>query len=101
MADAHRLLARIAVAEGDSAAAEAHLNFAIQILRAFPAPLVAWKTHLAMGRLQAQLARPEAARAAFAEAASLIRYIAGNIADERLRQVLLSSAAAQEALTGE
>jgi tetratricopeptide (TPR) repeat protein len=101
MADAHRLLARIAVAEGDSAAAEAHLNFAIQILRAFPAPLIAWKTHLAMGRLQAQLARPKAARAAFAEAASLIRYIAGNIADERLRRVLLSSAAAQEAVAGE
>jgi tetratricopeptide (TPR) repeat protein len=101
MADAHRLLARIAVAEADSAAAEAHLNSAIQILRAYPAPLAAWKTHLAMGRLQAQLERPKAARAAFAEAASLIRYIAGNIADERLRQVLLSSAAAQEALTGE
>jgi len=54
-----------------------------------------------MGRLQAQLERPKAARAAFAKAASLIRYIAGNIADERLRQVLLSSSAAHEAVAGE
>ena len=101
MADAHRLLARIAMAEGDPAAAEAQLNSAIQILREFPAPLAAWKTHLSMGRLQAQLGRGEAARAAFAEAASVIRYIAGNIADERLRQIFLSSAMVREAVSGE
>ena len=54
-----------------------------------------------MGRLQAQLGRGEAARAAFAEAASVIRYIAGNIADERLRQIFLSSAMVREAVSGE
>jgi tetratricopeptide (TPR) repeat protein len=101
MADAHRLLARIAMAEGDSDAAEAQLNSAMQILRDFPAPLSAWKAHLAMGRLQAQLGRREAAQAAFAEAASVIRYIAGNIADERLRQVFLAAAAVREAVAVE
>lgn len=101
MADAHRLLARIAVAEGDPVEAEAQLNAAVQILRDFPAPLAAWKTHLAMGRLQAQLGRRDAARAAFAEAASVIRYISGNLADERLRQVFLSSPAVREAIAGE
>jgi len=101
MAEARRLLARIALAEGDLAAAEAQLDAAIQILRDFPAPLAAWKTHLAMGRLQAQLGRQEAARAAFAEAASTIRYIAGNIADQDLRQVFLSSPAVREAVAVE
>jgi DNA-binding winged helix-turn-helix (wHTH) protein/tetratricopeptide (TPR) repeat protein len=98
MADAHRMLAQIAMAEGDPAAAEAELNSAIQILREFPAPLAAWKTHLAMGRMQAQLGRREAAQAAFGEAASVIRYIAGNVTDERLRQIFLSSAMVREAL---
>jgi len=101
MADAQRLLARIALREGDAAAAEAHLNAAIQILRDFPAPLTAWKGHLAMGRLQAQLGRPDAARAAFAEAASLIRYIACNIEDQRLRTVFLSSEPVREAFAAE
>jgi hypothetical protein len=41
--------------------------------------------------LQVQLGRQEAARAAFAEAASTIRYIARNIADPDLCQVFLSS----------
>jgi hypothetical protein len=98
MAEAHQLLAQIAMAEGDPAAAEGQLNSAIQILREFPAPLAAWKTHLAMGRLQAQLGRSAAAQAAFSEAASVIRYIAGNVADERLRQIFLSSPMVQEAL---
>jgi tetratricopeptide (TPR) repeat protein len=98
MADVHRLLARIALAEGDLTVAEAHLNAAIRILRDFPAPLAAWKTHLAMGRLQAQFGRQEASRAAFAEAASTIRYIAGNIADQDLRQIFLSSPAVREAI---
>ena len=101
MADAHRLLARIEMAAGDPAAAEAHLDSAIQILRDYPAPLAAWKTHLAMGRLQAQLGRPQPARAAFAEAASLIRYIAANVTGEHLRQAFLSSPMVQEALAGE
>jgi len=98
MAEAHRLLAQVAIAEGDPAAAEAELNCALQILRDFPAPLVAWKTHLAMGRLQAQLGRCQAARAAFAEAAAVIRYIAGNVDDERLREIFLSSPPVREAL---
>jgi tetratricopeptide (TPR) repeat protein len=98
MADAHKLLGQIAFAEGDSAGAEAELNAAIQILQEFPAPLAAWKIHLAMGRLQAQLGRRNAARAAFAEAASIIRYIARNVDDERLRQIFLSSPIIMEAV---
>jgi hypothetical protein len=54
-----------------------------------------------MGRLRAQLGRRNAARAAFAEAASIIRYIAENVDDERLRQIFLSSDMVREALAGE
>jgi hypothetical protein len=67
-------------------------------LRDFPAPLAAWKTYSILGRLQAQLGREDAARAAFSEAASVIGFVAGNIGDERLRGIFLGSAAVQEAV---
>jgi predicted ATPase/DNA-binding winged helix-turn-helix (wHTH) protein len=92
------LLARIAMADGDTATAEAELHAAIGILHDFPAPLVAWKTYSLLGRLQAQLGREDAARAAFSEAASVIGYVAANIGDERLRRIFLDSAAVQEAV---
>jgi DNA-binding winged helix-turn-helix (wHTH) protein/tetratricopeptide (TPR) repeat protein len=95
----HTLLARIAMAEGDTAHAEAQLNSAIGILRDFPAPLAAWKTYSLLGRLQAQLGREDAARAAFSEAASVIGYVAGNICDERLRGIFLGSAVVRQALS--
>jgi predicted ATPase/DNA-binding winged helix-turn-helix (wHTH) protein len=94
----HTLLARIAMAEGDTATAETQLNAAIGILHDFPAPLAAWKTYSILGRLQAQLGREDAARAAFSEAASVIGCVAGNIGDERLRRIFLGSAAVQEAV---
>jgi hypothetical protein len=93
------LLARIAMAEGDTATAEVELNAAIGILHDYPAPLVAWKTYSILGRLQAQLGRQKAARAAFSEAASIIRDIAGNIGDERLRGIFVDSAAVQETVS--
>jgi predicted ATPase/DNA-binding winged helix-turn-helix (wHTH) protein len=98
MIAAHTLLARISMAEGDTATAEAELNAAIGILRDFPAPLAAWKTYSILGRLQAQVGREDAARAAFSEAGSVIGFIAGNIGDERLRGIFLESAAVREVL---
>lgn len=97
----HTLLARIAMAEGDTATAEFQLNAAIGVLHEFPAPLAAWKTYSILGRLQAQLGREDAARAAFSEAASVIGYVAGNIDDERLRKIFLGSAAVQEVVFSE
>jgi tetratricopeptide (TPR) repeat protein len=94
----HTLLARISIAEGDTATADAELKLAIRILHHFPAPLAAWKTYSILGSLQAQLGREDAARAAFREAASIIGYIAGNIGDERLRGIFLDSAAVKKAL---
>jgi len=90
------MLAKIAMAEGDMATAEAELNSGLAILHEFPAPLVAWKTWSMLGRLHAGLGREEAARAAYGEAASVIRHIAGNVSDERLRGIFLGSPAVQE-----
>lgn len=95
----HTLLARIAMAEGDPQTAAAELNVAIGILRDFPAPLTAWKTFSTLGQLQTQLGAAAAARAAFDEAAAIIRYIAAQTPDERLRSVFLASPAVQPALS--
>jgi tetratricopeptide (TPR) repeat protein len=92
------MLAKIAMAEGDMATAEAELNSALAILHEFPAPLVAWKTWSMLGRLHAALGREVAARAAYGEAASVISQIAGSVSDGRLRGIFLDSAAVREAL---
>jgi DNA-binding winged helix-turn-helix (wHTH) protein/tetratricopeptide (TPR) repeat protein len=99
MVAGHTLLANIAVAESDTATAEAQLNAAIGILHDFPAPLVAWKTYSILGRLQTQLGREDAARAAFREAASVISYVADHIGDEQLRRIFLGSAAVRQAFS--
>jgi tetratricopeptide (TPR) repeat protein len=98
MIAARTMLAKIAVAKGDLATAEAELNSAIAILHEFPTPLVAWKAWSMLGRVYAALRQEDAARMAYREAASVIRHIAGNVSDERLRGIFLGSAAVQEVL---
>src|SRR5262249_39661743 len=49
MIAARTMLAKIALAEGDLATAEAQLNSALVILREFPAPLIAWKAWSMLG----------------------------------------------------
>jgi DNA-binding winged helix-turn-helix (wHTH) protein/tetratricopeptide (TPR) repeat protein len=100
MVAGHTLLARIAMAEGNTATAEAELNAATGILHDFPVPLAAWKTYSVLGRFEAQLGRQDAARAAFSEAASVIGFIADNICDERLLRIFLDSAAVRETVSG-
>jgi DNA-binding winged helix-turn-helix (wHTH) protein/tetratricopeptide (TPR) repeat protein len=95
---ARTMLAKIAVAEGDLRTAEAQLNSAVAILHDFPAPLVAWKTWSMLGRVYTGLGQKDDARAAYGEAASVIRHIAGNVSDERLRGIFLGSPAVQEVL---
>lgn len=96
MVTAHTILAKIAMAEGDCAAAEAQLNAAIVLLSEFPAPLVAWKTYSILSHLLAQLGKYDAARAAFGKATSHIAYIADHISDERLCGIFLHSRAVEE-----
>ncbi len=100
IAVAHKLMAQVAIARGDPADAEKHLNAALDILREFPAPLVAWRTYAALGRLHAQAGDEEAARNAFAESAAVVNSIALHVSDEELRTTFLNSTAVREVLNG-
>ncbi|HVS20963.1 MAG TPA: AAA family ATPase, partial [Pyrinomonadaceae bacterium] len=97
---AHKLFAEIAMARGDSSTAGAELNAALDQLREYPAPLVAWKTYAVLGRLRSQSGDLPAAREAFAQAVAIVKSIATNTDDEGLRQTFLNSAAVKEVLDG-
>src|ERR1700733_14524820 len=77
---------------------ESELLEAIEVLSDHPAPLVAWKTYAALGRLHAGMGRAAAAREAYSHAVALVEGIATNVHDERLRSVFLGSTAVQEVL---
>lgn len=100
VAVAHKLLAQIAVARGDLAAADAALRAALDELQAHPVPVVAWKTYAALGRLRLQAGGSAGAREAFAEAADIVNKMAAEIQDEKLRATFLTSTAVREVLTG-
>ena len=52
----------------------------------------------ALGRVRLQAGDAPSARQAFTEAAAIVRDIAGNVTDERLRATFLNSAAVREVL---
>jgi tetratricopeptide (TPR) repeat protein len=93
VAVAHNLMAAAARRAGDTTQAIAHLTAAVERLRANPAPLIAWKTHAALGRLLADSGDPSGAQTAFAESERIIRMIASETRDERLRSIFLTSRA--------
>ena len=97
-ATAHKLLGEIASLRGQPEEAQAQFETAVALLEQYPAVLVAWKTHAALGRFCAQQGRSEAAGAAFGRAAVIINEIAGNVDDEELRQNFLTSALVREVL---
>jgi tRNA A-37 threonylcarbamoyl transferase component Bud32/tetratricopeptide (TPR) repeat protein len=96
----HKLFAEVAVARGDLAQGEAELNAALDELRSYPAPLVAWKIYAALGRLRARLGDNQAAREAFAQAAIIVNQIAANVDDEALRATFLNSTPVREVVGG-
>jgi serine/threonine protein kinase/tetratricopeptide (TPR) repeat protein len=109
VAVAHTLLGKIAIAKGDLAEsekiaednlAEAEKEFAtaLEEVRRYPAPLVAWKTYAEVGRLQLRMSNAASAREAFAQAAEIINYIANNTRDETLRSTFFNSSAVQEVI---
>jgi tetratricopeptide (TPR) repeat protein len=98
VAVAHKLLAEVAIGRGDPAAAKTELNAALAQLASHPVPIVAWKTYAALGRLHSQLHEDQAARAAFAQAAAIVREIAANVHDEKLRATFVNSVAVREVL---
>jgi tetratricopeptide (TPR) repeat protein len=100
VAVAHRLLAEVATARGDWPLAETELDLALDVLRRYPAPLAAWRTHAVLGRLRRQLGDSQAAREAFAEAAAIVGRVAATVDDERLRATFLRSAAVRQVVEG-
>jgi ATP/maltotriose-dependent transcriptional regulator MalT len=100
IAVAHKLLAEVAIARGDLTAGETQLNAALDQLREYPAPLVAWRIFAAFGRLRLQMSEGASAREAFTQAAKIIEQIAANVSGEELRATFLNSASVREVLEG-
>jgi tetratricopeptide (TPR) repeat protein len=96
VATAHQLLADVAAARADLAAAERELTRALDVLTHYPAPLVQWKIYAALGRVRRQRDDAGGARAAFAQASEIVSAVAGSVADEALRRIFLTSPAVQE-----
>ena len=84
-------LAAIAEARHDMEEAETQLTAALEVLRQYPTPLIAWKTYAALGRIRLESGANALAREAFEQAAAIIRMIAANVEDERLRTTFLES----------
>jgi tetratricopeptide (TPR) repeat protein len=100
IAQAHALLARIAMAEDDLGSAQQDVNIALDELRQFPVPVIAWKIHALAGRLQSQLGNSEAARASYQDAAGVVNQIAANVREDALREIFMKSAAVREVFEG-
>lgn len=100
IAEAHRLKAQIAIANGDPAAAEAEFNAALDELNRYPAPLVEWKTYAALGRLESTRGNLTAALSAFTRAAEIVKACAASVTDDDLRAIFLNSTAVREVLAG-
>ncbi|HKZ78315.1 MAG TPA: tetratricopeptide repeat protein [Pyrinomonadaceae bacterium] len=98
IATAHKLLAEIAIASGDSGRADAELNAALNVLRNHPAPIVAWRIYAALGRLRLQLGDGKSARNAFAQATTIINSMGANTSNERLRATFMNSPVVREIL---
>ncbi len=96
VAVAHNLMAAASRRRGDIQTAIAHLHSAREQLQRNPAPLVAWKTHAALGRLLAEAGDSKAAMEAYGESARLIRGIAAETRDENLRNTFLASRAVKQ-----
>ena len=95
---AHKLLGEVAIMRGQPEEAESEFNTAIVVLENYPAVLVGWKIHAALGRLRLERGDVELARQNFAAAAEIVNEIAANVAEEELRKTFLSSPAVSEVL---
>jgi tetratricopeptide (TPR) repeat protein len=97
---AYRFLSQAALDEGDLVEAEAQINAALNELKRYPVPVVAWKVYADYANLKLKAGDQAGARAAFAEAAAIINSIAENVDDEILRWSFMNSNAVTEVLRG-
>src|SRR6185369_1715798 len=99
VAVARKLLGEVASESGNFVEAEEQLSSALNEFREYPAPLVAWKTYAALGRLHLKKGECEPAKVAFGQAGTVVRQIASNVDDEALRSTFLNSPAVREVLS--
>jgi tetratricopeptide (TPR) repeat protein len=97
IAIAHRLLAEVEIARDELVKANVHLNTAVDLLAAYPVPIVEWKVYSLLGRLRLQLGDRSAGEA-LERACSIVQSIAGNVEDEKLRALFLRSPAVERLL---
>jgi DNA-binding winged helix-turn-helix (wHTH) protein/tetratricopeptide (TPR) repeat protein len=100
IAVAHKLLAEAAIARDDQAEANAHLNTALDLLAAYPVPVVEWRIYSLLGRLRLQQG-DRLAGESYERACRVVQSIAGNVEDEKLRALFLGSPAVQELFEGQ
>lgn len=100
IAVAHKLRAEIALAQGVVSEAAAELKSALDLLGNYPVPVLEWRVLAALGRLHATASDTARAREAFSRSAVLIRQIAGNAPDEKLRATFLDSSEVREVFAG-
>jgi hypothetical protein len=100
IAVAHKLMAQISVAAGDTAAGESEFMAVLEQLQKYPVPVVTWRTYAELGRLKTNLGDVSAARDAFGRAAEIVNSIATNVADVSLRETFLTSDAVREVMAG-
>ncbi|MGH9962259.1 MAG: hypothetical protein ACREBC_34905, partial [Pyrinomonadaceae bacterium] len=100
IAEARRLKGKIAVAASDPATAKTEFAAALDELKRYPAPLVAWRTYADLGRLHSAHGDQMAAQSAFAQAAEIVNACAANVTDDNLRATFLNSAAVREVMAG-
>ncbi len=91
-----RLLGQALAADGKLDLAEAELRTALDVARRVANPTQLWKTLGALGDVLNAMDRPDHARDAYEEAASVIDGVAASLQDESLRETFLGSRYASE-----
>ena len=90
---AHQLRAKIALAEDDRSSAETEFAAALEELRQYPVPVIAWKIYGQLAETRSGSGDLPGAREAYSRAAAIIKAIAAHVDDEALRQRFLDSPA--------
>jgi hypothetical protein len=100
IAVAHKLLAEIALAEGDRARAESEFGVALAELQQHPVPVVTWRIYAELARLRATGGDPTGAGDMFRRALEIVDWMADNVKDATLREGFLASGAVRELKEG-
>ena len=100
IAVAHKLMAQIAIAEGDMTSAEAEFGAALAEFKEYTVPVVEWRIYADLGRLRSAHGDSAGSRDAFSRAATIVDAIAANVTDAGLKENFLASQAVQEVMRG-